>query len=108
MQLWDSAAACGGTKKASHELGPGSFRPDGTVFYAGANSCGAGHTAIYDTLTRTWTAGPDFPDDLDVADGPATLLPDGNVPVQTSGMESAQFDVPAAIETGLSNPGGHL
>jgi len=56
------------------------------VFYTGANGASGkpGHTSIYDTHTRTWIAGPNFPGDLDVADGPASLLPDGNVLVQTS------------------------
>ena len=31
----------------------------------------------------TWTAGPDFPGNLDIADGPAALLPDGNVLMMT-------------------------
>jgi hypothetical protein len=83
-QLWDSAAACGGSSKASYELGPAVLRPDGTVFYAGANQCAAGHTAIYHSATGTWTAGQDFPAALDVADGPAALLPDGNVLLDTS------------------------
>ena len=56
----------------------------GTVFATGANSCGAGHTAIYDSNTGTWTAGPDFPGNLDIADGPAALLPNGNVLMMTS------------------------
>jgi len=84
VQLWDSAANCGGTKVASFEVGPAVLRPDGTVFYTGANSCGAGHTAIYNSNTGTWTAGPDFPDTLDIADGPASLLPNGNVLLDTS------------------------
>jgi hypothetical protein len=84
VQLWDSAANCGGTKVASFEVGPAVLRPDGTVFYTGANSCGAGHTAIYNSNTGTWTVGPDFPDTLDIADGPASLLPSGNVLVDTS------------------------
>ena len=57
VQLWDSAANCGGLNAASFELGPAVLRPDGTVFYTGANSCGAGHTATYDSNTGTWTAG---------------------------------------------------
>ena len=83
VQLWDSYP---NAKQASYELGPGVLRPDGTVFYAGANGAPGmpGHTAIYDTQTKTWTAGPDFPDALDIADGPASLLPDGNVLVQAS------------------------
>ncbi len=84
VQLWDSAATCGGESVASYEVGPAVLRPDGTVFYTGANSCGAGHTAIYDSKTGTWTAGPNFPDNLDIADGPASILPDGNVLLDTS------------------------
>ena len=84
VQLWDSAADCGGEKFASQEVGPAVLRPDGTVFYTGANTCGAGHTAIYDSNKGTWSTGPDFPDSLDIADGPAALLPDGNVLVDTS------------------------
>jgi hypothetical protein len=82
VQLWDSAAACGG--HASSEVGPAVLRPDGTVFATGANACSAGHTAIYNSNTGTWTAGPDFPGDLDIADGPAALLPNGNVLMMTS------------------------
>ena len=64
----------------SQELGPAVLRPDGTVFATGAT----GHNAIYDTLSRTWSVGPDFPlvegeGQYDVADGPASLLPNGNV-----------------------------
>lgn len=70
--------------KPSFELGPAVLRPDGTVFATGANSQGAGHTAIYSTLTGLWSAGPDFPGIDDVADGPAALLPSGNVLIQAS------------------------
>jgi hypothetical protein len=79
VQLWDSAKDCGGEKVATFELGPGVLRPDGTVFYTGANSCGPGNTAIYNSITGTWTPGPAFPDDLDIADGPAALEPNGKV-----------------------------
>jgi hypothetical protein len=82
VQLWDSATGC--DANASHEVGPAVLRPDGTVYATGANSCGPGHTAIYNTKTKTWTAGPDFPSMLDIADGPASLLPDGNVLLETS------------------------
>jgi hypothetical protein len=69
----------------SHEVGPAVLRPDGTVFATGAT----GHNSIYDTKTATWIPGPDFPDvmgqgQLDIADGPASLLPSGNVLVATS------------------------
>jgi hypothetical protein len=81
VQLWDS---CGGENGASYEVGPGVLRPDGTVFYAGSNSCGAGNTAIYDTHTRSWHAGPAFPGDNDIADGPAALEPNGKVLMMAS------------------------
>jgi hypothetical protein len=68
----------------SQELGPAVLRPDGTVFATGAT----GHTAIYTPPpnlqdTGTWVVGPDFPkvngQQLDISDGPAALLPNGNV-----------------------------
>jgi len=67
----------------SQEIGPMVLRPDGTVFATGA-STSTGHTAIYNTKTKKWAAGPDFKTGLDIADGPASLLPDGNVLVMTS------------------------
>jgi hypothetical protein len=84
VQLWDSSAACGGEAVASQELGPGVLRPDGTVFYAGSNQCGAGHTAIYNFRTGKWAPGPDFPNGLDIADGPAALEANGKVLMMTS------------------------
>ncbi len=76
VQLWDS--------HGSYEVGPAVLRPDGTVFATGANGAGAGHTSIYNVNSGTWTAGPDFPNGLDIADGPAALLPNGNVLMMTS------------------------
>ena len=68
----------------SHELGPAVLRPDGTVLATGAS----GHNAVYDTVTATWSSAPDFPKvngkQLDIADGPAALLPNGNVLCMTS------------------------
>jgi hypothetical protein len=75
-QLWDS---CGTADGASYELGPAVLRPDGTVFYTGGNTCGAGHTAIYDSKTNTWSAGPDFPLAYNADDAPAALEPNGDV-----------------------------
>jgi hypothetical protein len=60
------------------------LRPDGTVFAMGASGDGAGHTAIFNTKTSKWTAGPDFPNGNDMADAPAAVLPDGNVLCETS------------------------
>ena len=64
----------------SQELGPQVLRPDGTVIAIGAT----GHNAIYDTASSTWLPAVDFPKNaagqqLDEADGPACLLPSGNV-----------------------------
>ena len=80
-QLWDS---CGGSTAASFEVGPMVLRPDGTVFATGGNSCGAGHTAIYQYQTGKWKAGPDFPGLYNVDDGPAALEPNGKVLVFAS------------------------
>ena len=81
VQLWDSAAACGGSRASSAEVGPAVLMNDGSVFATGANSCGAAHTAIY---KGSWKAGPDFPDDLGIADGPAALEPNGKVLMMAS------------------------
>ena len=42
---------------ACYEIGPAVLRPDGTVFAIGGNN----NTAIYNTNTATWSAGPTFP-----------------------------------------------
>jgi hypothetical protein len=94
VQLWDSGHGCGGQRHASFEVGPAMLRPDGTVFYTGANSCAAGHTAVYDSKTGTWTAGPDFPGLLDIADGPAALEPNGKVLMMASPLV---FNLPATF-----------
>jgi hypothetical protein len=91
VQLWDS---CGGANGASYEVGPAVLRPDGTVFATGANGCGAGHTAIYNSKTGKWAKGPDFPNGLDIADGPAALETSGNVVMMTS---AGLFNSPAVF-----------
>ncbi len=106
VQLWDSSAACGGSGSASYEVGPAVLRPDGSVFATGANRCAAGHTSIY--KGGTWTPGPDFPSGLDIADGPAALLPDGNVLVDSSpgifGAGSVFFEWDGSTLNATSNP----
>lgn len=67
------------------EIGPAILRPDGTVFATGSYSStgsGAGHTAIYNTKTGTWTVGPDFPNADNAGDDFAVLLPNGDVLVE--------------------------
>jgi hypothetical protein len=91
VQLWDSAAACGGENVGTFELGPAVLRSDGTVFYTGADTCpnGTGKTSIYNSHTGTWTPGPDFPvvdgvTDLNIADGPASWEPNDKVLMMAS------------------------
>ena len=59
----------------SLEIGPQILRPDGNMVAFG----GTPHTSLYNSSTGTWTPGPDFPNSNDSADGPASLLPDGNI-----------------------------
>ncbi|MBV9287209.1 MAG: hypothetical protein JO288_05200 [Hyphomicrobiales bacterium] len=81
------------------EIGPGMLRPDGTVFYTGAacdvpgpptkpDACVTyqpqAYTAIYDPKTNSWKAGPDIPTHEGAGDTWASLLPDGNVFMQTN------------------------
>lgn len=69
------------------EIGPAILRPDGTVFATGSytsSGSGAGHTAIYNTSTKTWTVGPDFPNGDNAGDNFAVLLPNGDVLVEGS------------------------
>jgi hypothetical protein len=74
----------------SKEVGPAVLRPDGTLIaFSGTNS---GQNAVYNTTTGTWTAtdvAGNFPagpgtSHYAVADGPASLLPNGNVLVMAS------------------------
>ena len=74
----------------SKEVGPAVLRPDGTLIaFSGTNS---GQNAVYNTATGTWAAtgvAGNFPagpgaSHFAVADGPASLLPNGNVLVMAS------------------------
>ncbi len=58
----------------SLELGPMPLLPNGTVFAAGATT----NNAIYTLSTGTWASAPKFGGTLDIADGPAAVLPNGN------------------------------
>jgi hypothetical protein len=61
--------------KPCYEIGPAVLQPGGTVFATGADA----NTALYDTATGTWSAGPEMPNGDGIVDGPAAPLPDGNV-----------------------------
>jgi hypothetical protein len=81
---WESAGELPVNLITGFEIGPQTLRPDKTVFVAGAT----GATAIYSEKTGNWTQGPTFPEvasqQLDVADGPSTLLTDGTVMIPAS------------------------
>ncbi len=103
----------------SQEMGPVILRPDGTAFAAGAT----GHNAMYFpgatmTAVGTWVAMPDFPlvngVPLTIADGPACLLPSGNVLCGASpgvfqvGTHFFEFDGTSLIpEPATPNSGGN-
>ena len=55
-------------------------RPNGTVVAFGATS----HNSVYNEKKGTWTPGPDFPNGNAIADGPASILTNGNVLAFTS------------------------
>lgn len=80
---WTSAGSTTVRLSDSEEMGPQVLRPDGSVIVFGALSSGVDHTAIYHSATGTWTAGPDLPtingQTYTMNDGPAALLPSGNV-----------------------------
>ncbi|MBV8530149.1 MAG: hypothetical protein JO104_02445 [Candidatus Eremiobacteraeota bacterium] len=81
---WQSAGTVPVQLVSGFEIGPETLRPDGTVWVAGAT----GNSAIYNTHSGTWAAGPTFPSisgqQYDVADGPSSLLPNGWVMVPAS------------------------
>jgi len=92
VQLWDSKLNCGQLKASpSFEVGPAVLRSDGTLFYMGSNTCAgeSGATAIYDSHTGRWRAGPMFPEidglsDINIADGPAAWEPNDKVLMMAS------------------------
>lgn len=77
------------------EMGPQVLLPDGTVFAIGATP----YTAIYTYTTGKWTPGPTYPapftcggatyTNYGEADGPAALLPNGNVLLAASPFSDA-------------------
>ena len=107
------------------EIGPAILRPDGTVFNSGAACTIKGpstdpdacvtyqpiaHTAIYDTKTGTWTAGPDLPGMQGAGDTWSSLLPNGNVLVQTNppGITNDKLKRANARYASIRKATGHL
>ncbi len=58
-----------------NELGPAFLLPDGRAFFVGATN----HTALYDSATNTWSAGPDLPPGMGADDAPGAELSNGHV-----------------------------
>ena len=98
---WSSAGAtiaqqsdCSGKK--SHEVGPLVMRPNGTAVSFSGVTTGTPQTAIYDTSSNTWSAGPNHPSvggvPYTMADAPAAVLPNGNVLVAMSPSNWAAQD----------------
>jgi len=77
---WVSAGTVPNNLTQCTEMGPQTLLGDGTVFLAGANQ----YTAIYNPGSNSWKAGPNFPNGVDMADGPSTLLTNGKVILATS------------------------
>ena len=76
--MWSTLGSVGMNLTSGEEIGPQTLRPNGEVWVAGGN----GLSAAYNTKTNTWKAGPTFPvvggQQLDVADGPSTVLQNGD------------------------------
>ena len=78
-----------GDSCGSHEMGPATSRPDGTVVAFGGSSCTTSPdpTAVYNPFDNTWVQGPNVPSvcgsngttPCSLADASAVLLPNGNV-----------------------------
>lgn len=81
--LVDPATAKGGP---IGEIGPSILMPNGKIFAEGSSKS----TAVYDTQSGQWSAGPDMPviNGLQYveADAPSTILPNGNVLFSASPM----------------------
>ena len=90
------------------EIGPAMLRPDGTVFATGSgqggSGAGTGHTAVYNTASGGWTAGPDFPNGDNAGDSFAVLEPSGNVLV--FGVSGEIYEWNGSSLTGVGREGG--
>lgn len=66
------------------EIGPQLLMPNGNVFAEGSN----GNTAIYNSTTGAWSAGPMFPQigglQYDAADASSAILPNGSILLNAS------------------------
>ena len=107
VNLADFGPGTGG----SSELGPSVVRPDGTVVWFSGGALG--QNAIYNIAAGTWanTAAIDFPvfdpvtgTRFAVGDGPAALLPNGNVLVLANPISSTACANPAPPPPPMCGP----
>ena len=89
------------------ELGAAVLMYNNQVLQFGGN---VNATAIYDVASNTWLAGPTPANNLDQADGPAALEPNGKVLAMLSpgkfltGCQFVEFDPKTSKLTNTSNP----
>ncbi|HMJ05548.1 MAG TPA: kelch repeat-containing protein [Chthoniobacterales bacterium] len=81
-QTWTSAGSTGVVlaDAGTLEIGPQIQLMDGNLLALG----GTPHNAIFHPSTNTWTPTADSPGGNDLADGPCSVLPDGNVLIYAS------------------------
>ena len=121
--MWSSAGStivqlpdCNGNR--SFELGPQALRPDfaangsgDNVIAFGGTTSGTAHTAIFNTSTLTWVAGPNVPSigatPYTLADAPAATLPSGNVLFAASPSNGAS-QIPTNFWEVGPNSGGNV
>jgi hypothetical protein len=76
-------STCNSGEPSACEIGPQVLRPDGTLVAFGGVNEGTDPTAIYNSTTATWAAGPNIPSVSGVpytlADAPGAVEPNGNV-----------------------------
>jgi hypothetical protein len=121
--LWEPQNCCGcipyDPKKPCYqppgEVGPAILRPDGTVVAFGGKKDGSSkaHTDVWTPpskgdKTGHWTAGPDFPSNEDAGDCFASLLPNGNVLVQTLSGSLYEFNGTTLTREPFNGAGGAL
>jgi hypothetical protein len=85
----------GGSYTPPGETGQCMLMADQKVFCTGASDdqpSHIAHTAILDTATMAWTAGPDFPPGDDAGDTSAVLLPNGHVLVSATSGQLYEFN----------------
>lgn len=89
---WVAAGTLPNNLTNCYEMGPQTLMEDGTVWLAGGDQ----YTAIYNPASNTWKSGPNFPNGVDAADAPSTLMINGKVMIATS---PGCYETPATFFT---------